>query len=152
MRVLFAVLLLLSMTTGCISTQSEDRLEATLKNESLNDLVSRHSDFYMLYAVAGKEKEFQHIDEVIEFYNIDFNQLLSEESIDTLLFGSFIWLYSGERGYEYVETLELSETPSFIIFNSEQLVFKSSNIEEVDEFLSTREETELIRKRREQRQ
>lgn len=136
----FSVVLMISVMTGC-NNFAED--------EMLDSMVSSHPDFYMLYAVTDKNKNFDSFDEVQAYYNVDFNQYLSKASLDTLLYGSYIWLYSGYK-YEYIETLEFGEFPAFVVFDSEQLVFKSSNIEEVEEFLSTRQETPGIKLRKEQ--
>ncbi|GAA0336046.1 hypothetical protein GCM10008967_28050 [Bacillus carboniphilus] len=127
--------------TGCNNISEEEMMEG---------LVSRHPDFYMLYAVPEKEKNFKDNLELQDYYNVDFNRLISPESLDTLYYGSFIWLNDVEK-YEYVESLELDEFPTFLVFDSKMLVFKSTEIEEVDEYLSTREETNLIKKRRENR-
>ncbi|MBU8907524.1 hypothetical protein [Desertibacillus haloalkaliphilus] len=145
LRMLVIGLLLLSVITGCKNTTEEEMLE---------HLVSSHSDFYMLYAVPEKDKEYLEWQEIQDYYNVNFNQLLSKDSLDTLLYGTYIWLvpgeYPGTESYTYIETLELNEFPAFVIFDSEQLVLKSSNIEEVDEFLSKRELTPGIKLRKEQ--
>ncbi|MED4015214.1 MULTISPECIES: hypothetical protein [Sutcliffiella] len=144
MRLLIIGLLLLTIT-GCGNVKEEEMIE---------HLVSSHSDFYMLYAIPGKDKENSDSREIQDYYSVNFNQFLSKESLDTLLYGTYIWLVPGEypgiESFEYVEKLEFNEFPSFVIFDSETLVFKSSNIEEVDEFLSAREETPGIKLRKEQ--
>ncbi|WP_138419427.1 hypothetical protein [Aquibacillus sediminis] len=131
-------LLLVFVMMGC-NNMSE--------KENLNDVISPHADFYMLYAVAGEDKKFGGFQEVQDYYDVDFNELLSDKSLSTLYYGSYLWSYPGEND-DYVKTLDFDEFPVFVVFDSEQFVFKSSDIEEVEEFLSTREETEGIKQRR----
>ncbi|UAL45563.1 hypothetical protein K7887_11415 [Sutcliffiella horikoshii] len=143
MRLIITVLFLLLVITGCDSKSEKELLE---------NLVSKDPDFYMLYAVPEIDKEFIDVQEVQDYYNLDFNKLLSNDSLDTLYFGTYLWLMPVDnyKTYKYIETLEFDDYPAFVIFDSEQLVFSSSNIEEVEHFLSTREETNGIKLRKEQ--
>lgn len=130
------------------------RMRFETNKEFLENLVSADNDFYMLYVVPEEDIELTDEQKFQDYYNKDFNQLLSKESLDTLYFGSYLWLmpidnlYPRNKLNEYFESIKINEYPAFLIFDSEQLVFSSSNIDEVEQFLSTREETPGIKLRK----
>ena len=97
------------------------------KQDAIDSLSSPLKEYFILYVFVENEEQ-------IEKLGINFKEDLSEESRNSE--GIFHW---DREHANYSEVLEVDDYPTFIIFNENELLFKSTSIEEVDSFLVNNE-------------
>ncbi|WP_188207076.1 hypothetical protein [Alkalibacillus aidingensis] len=112
-----ALLLLISLLTGCNNGPKE---------EDIQSLLAPTPDTFSLYVIVEEQEDRENRD-------FDLKQILSEESLDVTAHGDGVWgVDSG-----LLEVFDIEEYPTFLIFNQEEFLLQTTNVDEVDQFLSS---------------
>ncbi len=90
--------------------------------------------YFTLYAVSEGEN-------FTDYYDVDaINRSLSEESREYLYDGGIIWTWdrlADNTTWDYTGNFGIESFPTFLVFDTDELILKTTDINEVDTFLTT---------------
>ncbi|CDQ17830.1 hypothetical protein SAMN05192559_102376 [Halobacillus karajensis] len=120
MRRLFILIIsVLAILPGCSSN----------KDKLINELKSEREDRYSVLAFKSEE-----VSE--EKFQAEINQTFNDPEIwENKLYAFEVFVTIPTEPYNYKKLLEIEELPQYIVLDTEEIVFRSNDIEELESFL-----------------
>ncbi|MBB5173355.1 hypothetical protein [Texcoconibacillus texcoconensis] len=128
MRLLFLSVFSIVILIACTQTVPKDEL---VDNKTLPDPFT---GYYTLYAVVEN-------DDYRDNHELDaINESLSEESRKYLYDRGIVWTWDRRVEniiYDYTGKFDIESYPTFLVFDTDELILQTTDINEVEEFVST---------------
>ncbi|MDQ0350557.1 thioredoxin-related protein [Alkalibacillus filiformis] len=105
------------------------------KDDMIHDMTPPDPlNYFTLYAISENENIREHND--IE----NINQSLSDENRESLYHGGIIWARDTKVEnviWDYTGNFDIESYPTFLVFDTKGLTLQTTDIDEVEDFLST---------------